>query len=60
MLPPSTATYISTLTAPSTTDWRAWWATETKANGSDWQGLIGLHLAIVDRLRASSSWAWSS
>ena len=50
----------SALTAPSTVDWHQWWQVEAKTNGSDWKSLIELHCAIVNRLRASSSWAWSS
>jgi hypothetical protein len=49
-----------TVTAPSTADWRDWWADESVRIGTDWKSLIELHCAIVDRLRASSSWAWSS
>jgi hypothetical protein len=44
------------LTALSTTDWRAWWATEAERIGSNWQSLISLHFAICNRLQASSSW----
>ena len=47
----------SALTAPSTTDWREWWADESVRTGSNWRSLFELHCQIVDRLRASSSWA---
>jgi hypothetical protein len=49
-----------TVTAPSTMDRRDWWRDEAIRTRTDWKSLIELHCAIVDRLRASSSWAWSS
>ncbi len=48
---PSTTVITSTGTNP--TQWREWWQAQ---GGTDWKSLIELHLAIVDRLRASSSW----
>ena len=50
----------SALTVGSTTDQRQWWADESVRTRTDWRSLIELHCQIVDRLRASSSWAWSS
>jgi hypothetical protein len=44
----------SSLTARSTTDWREWWAIESRRVGSDWPSVLGLHLSIVDSLRVSS------
>jgi hypothetical protein len=47
------------VTAPSTMNSREWWADESIRAGTDWKSLIELHCAIVDRLRANSSWASS-
>jgi len=44
-----TSIHNSTGTDPA--GWRAWWATESAANGSDWQSIITAHLTIVDQLR---------
>ena len=43
-------TSIHNSTGTDPTGWRAWWATESAANGSDWQSIITAHL-IVDQLR---------
>ena len=48
------------LTEPSTADLRQWWIDESVRTRTDWKSLIELHCQIVDRLRASSSWAWPS
>jgi hypothetical protein len=45
--------------ALSTADARAWWATEAERIGTNWRSLISLHLAICDRLQATSS-SWGS
>ena len=42
-------------TITSTSDRRAHWARQ----GVSWREILDLHLSVVDRLRASSSW-WSS
>jgi hypothetical protein len=31
---------------------RAWWAHESRRRGSDWAGVINLHIQILDHLRA--------
>jgi hypothetical protein len=54
----SAITAVSTGTNPS--EWRVWWQVEAGTTGTDWKSLIELHCAILDRLRASSSRAWSS
>jgi hypothetical protein len=41
----------SEITAPSTDDWRAYWA----VHGTSWRTLFQLHCEIVDRLRSNSS-----
>ena len=56
----ASSTFTSTGTVPSTMDRREWWADESVRIGTDWRSLFELHCQIVDRLRASSSWAWSS
>jgi hypothetical protein len=51
----SALTAVSTGTNPS--EWRVWWREEAIRTGTDWRSLFELHCQIVDRLRASSSWA---
>jgi hypothetical protein len=53
--PPS----ICNSTVPSTLDWREWWRAESRQLGTDWRGLISLHLEICNRLQAASS-LWRS
>jgi hypothetical protein len=57
---PAACRKSSNITARSTDNWRQWWATEAERIGSNWRSIFQLHCEIVDRLRATSSWAVSS
>ena len=54
-----TTSRSSALIVGSTTDQRQLWREEAIRTRTDWKSLIELHCAIVDRLRASSSWTSS-
>jgi hypothetical protein len=60
---PSTARKPVDLIASSTgtnpEGWRRYWAGESERIGTNWRSVIELHLAIVSRLQASSSWCSS-
>jgi hypothetical protein len=53
----SSTSHKSSITLPSTgsspSDWRHYWAAESIRSRSDWQGLVALHLQIIDSLRSS-------
>jgi hypothetical protein len=43
-------------TSNSTTNWREYW----RVHGTSWHSLFDLHVAIVNRLQAATSWRRSS
>ena len=44
------------ITVSSTANRREFWAAESERIGTNWRSLFSLHIAIVERLQASSSW----